>query len=418
MITLVGILVIVSAIILLFLVLRFIHPELIYIVRHALIQVRSTKVFLDNNENRFVNRNAFPDLLGEDLRYETRVYDDKYVLKRVDKIKELYRVQIRRPSALISKRVRKPQICIVELANLLGNLGRHMTPDKKFSYSVVDAASLLTFIGNEIRKKDGEPLLENMEEVEAWLKANPISIEQIIEILIASVFGLAYRKRVQDEDQKSSADGKNRGPKVEEPGVAGSILITTDPGESPVVSAVPQMRDSPSSGLTTGAQTLSPDKSPVRIFISYSHQDRNYLGQKSLLGALKGLESEGVEFWSDQAITIGNKWDQEIKKKIAQSHIALVLVSQAFLDSAYCQNVEISKFLEEAEGRGLVIMPIMLSQCEWDRHSWLSSRQFLPSDNKTIEGDFTTRGKRKGLFHNVRQHLRRHIEVIRGASNT
>ncbi|MEA2174589.1 MAG: hypothetical protein QOD00_2181, partial [Blastocatellia bacterium] len=395
----VGFFVIISAILLLFLILRFINPELIYIVRHALIQVRSAKAFLDNYENRFTHVNAFPDLLGEDLRYETRVYDEEYVLKRVDKIRELYRVLIRKPS-LFSKRERKPQICIVELANLLGNLGRHMTPDKKFSYSIIDAPTLLTFIGSEIQKRDGKPPLQNIEEVEAWLKANPISIEQVTEILIASVFGLAYRKRVQDENQKqkSAADEKSQ-----ETQVAGSILIKTLTNESGERAL---KDDSPSGGpaITTAG------KSPVRVFISYSHHDRHYLGENSLLGALKGLESEGVEFWSDQAITVGNKWDQEIKTKIGQSHIVLVFVSQAFLDSAYCQNVEISQFLEESERRGLIIMPIMLSQCEWERHSWLSSRQFLPSDGKTIEGDYTTRGKRKSLFHDIRQHLRRHIE--------
>jgi hypothetical protein len=34
----------------------------------------------------------------------------------------------------------------------------------------------------------------------------------------------------------------------------------------------------------------------VKVFVRYSHQDADYLADNSLLGYLKGLEKEGVEF--------------------------------------------------------------------------------------------------------------------------
>ncbi|HEV7799380.1 MAG TPA: SUMF1/EgtB/PvdO family nonheme iron enzyme [Pyrinomonadaceae bacterium] len=46
----------------------------------------------------------------------------------------------------------------------------------------------------------------------------------------------------------------------------------------------------------------------IRIFISYSHEDKRYLGKSSLIGFLRGLEREDVEFWSDQAITVGSPY--------------------------------------------------------------------------------------------------------------
>jgi formylglycine-generating enzyme required for sulfatase activity len=149
----------------------------------------------------------------------------------------------------------------------------------------------------------------------------------------------------------------------------------------------------------------------IRIFISYSHEDKRYLGKSSLIGFLRGLEREDVEFWSDQAITVGNKWDDVIKGEIAKAQIALVLVSQAFLDSPYCRNVEIYQFIQASESRGLVIFPIMLSACEWQRHEWLKSRQFLPG-GKTIEEDFKFAGKKKRLFLEIKQNLREQIEKL------
>ena len=73
---------------------------------------------------------------------------------------------------------------------------------------------------------------------------------------------------------------------------------------------------------------------PVRIFVSHSHSDAGYFGDDSLLGHLRRLKrEENALFWTDERIAAGDKWDDEIRAEIAQTDIALVLVSQRFLDS-------------------------------------------------------------------------------------
>src|SRR5262245_32824597 len=92
---LIIVLVVFSTLLLLVLMLaRFTQPEMLYAVRHALVQVKTKKAFLDYYANRFTSASRFPDLLGDDLRYETRDSDEEDVLRRVDKIRELYRVQM------------------------------------------------------------------------------------------------------------------------------------------------------------------------------------------------------------------------------------------------------------------------------------------------------------------------------------
>ena len=120
----------------------------------------------------------------------------------------------------------------------------------------------------------------------------------------------------------------------------------------------------------------------VKVFVSYSHQDAEYLKYDSLLGFLKGLEKDGVEFWDDRRIRPGELWDEVIKTNLEEARIALVLVSQFFLDSAYCQNVEI----EHCLARKTHLFPIILSPCDWQRHDWLSRRQFLPGGDQNHRG--------------------------------
>jgi hypothetical protein len=105
------------------------------------------------------------------------------------------------------------------------------------------------------------------------------------------------------------------------------------------------------------------DVAAAKVFVSYSHQDKKYLKENSLLGFLRGLEREGLaEFWWDARIAVGEKWDEEIKNRIRESSVALLLISQAFLSSSYCVNTEIPEFLKKAEEGGLAIFPVMLSQ--------------------------------------------------------
>jgi len=152
----------------------------------------------------------------------------------------------------------------------------------------------------------------------------------------------------------------------------------------------------------------------IKIFISYSHIDKEYLNEDSLLGYLKGLEREAeVEFWWDGNLVGGDYWDEEIRNRICESGIALVLVSQYFLNSDYIQKTEISGFLGQCRDNGLIIFPVILSPCDWEQYEWLKSRQFLPRGGETIEVHYTEPGRRKELFLKILQDLKKQINRLR-----
>lgn len=147
----------------------------------------------------------------------------------------------------------------------------------------------------------------------------------------------------------------------------------------------------------------------IKIFVSYSHRDAHYLEKDSLLGFLEGLERDDIGFWTDREIRPGELWDEVIKSQIQTCDIALVLVSQGFLDSDYCRNVEIETFLAGTKH----LFPVILSPCDWQRHDWLASRQFLPGGERTLEEHFRDEGERKRLFLEIRRQLLERAQLIR-----
>ncbi len=139
------------------------------------------------------------------------------------------------------------------------------------------------------------------------------------------------------------------------------------------------------------------DTTKLRIFLSYSHQDRRYLREGELLDYISGLRKDGLEIWSDERIETGDLWDEAIRREIGRADVALALVSQAFLNSKYCQDVEISSFLEMRKREGLRILPVILSPCDWRSHPWLAATQVRPRQG-TLETAFKGRAKRQEIY--------------------
>ena len=165
-------------------------------------------------------------------------------------------------------------------------------------------------------------------------------------------------------------------------------------------------------------QTLPRLKKPLRVFVSYSHADSSYVGSGGLLQYLAGLQREGIEFWHDDRLVAGDGWDAMIKAEIAKADIALVLVSQAFLNSAYCQDIEVQRFLDLRTAAGLIIFPVIVAPCDWQSHAWLASTQFEPRQGQTIETDYKDRGSRERLYLRILNQLRTVAERIRGKAGS
>ena len=159
--------------------------------------------------------------------------------------------------------------------------------------------------------------------------------------------------------------------------------------------------------------------SPVRVFVSYSHRDAEYLRPDSLLGRLTGLRREGFEFWTDQDDIIGSDpWEARIRTALERADIVLALVTPDFLNSPYCQDQEIRLALEARRRRDAFIYPIIMSPCDWQSFSWLAEIEHRPrGKDVTVETQYTTRGARDQFFLEVLRELREIGERVRSRTS-
>jgi hypothetical protein len=194
-------------------------------------------------------------------------------------------------------------------------------------------------------------------------------------------------------------------------------FIPTAEGEEAIITTCQGYAQTLLSGFVISHATrpapppAAPTHAPaVRVFVSYSHHDA--ARKDSILEYLSGLEREEFEFWYDRDIMAGEIWNETIEEEIDRADIALVLVSQAFLNSQYCMS-EVERFLTRRRNEGLIIFPIILSPCDWKSHPWLRTTQFEPSGGGSIEKDYTQPGRLYELYLLVLQQLREHGTLIR-----
>jgi len=132
------------------------------------------------------------------------------------------------------------------------------------------------------------------------------------------------------------------------------------------------------------AHTYAVPTGRTKVFISYSHNDREWLTR--LQKHLKTLENEGVyvDVWDDTRIKAGDKWKQEIKRALDEAKIAVLLISTDFLASDFIAKNELPPLLEAAKKNGAVILPLILKPSRYTRHKELSEFQAVNDPAKPL----------------------------------
>lgn len=119
----------------------------------------------------------------------------------------------------------------------------------------------------------------------------------------------------------------------------------------------------------------------MKGFISYSHQDAALF--RRLKAHLSYLPE--VNFWTDQEILAGDKWDAKILAELASAKVILLCVSAYFYCSNYIRTKELSHALERDRLGTALVIPVILKNCLWQADPALSALSAVPLYGKPVQ---------------------------------
>jgi tetratricopeptide (TPR) repeat protein len=121
-----------------------------------------------------------------------------------------------------------------------------------------------------------------------------------------------------------------------------------------------------------------------QVFISYSHKDVRWLDRLQV--HLAPLERRGsVRRWDDTLIAPGQRWEREISEALRRARVAVLLVSADFLASDFISRVELPRLLGAAEDQGVLILPVVLDHCNFERVPELAQFQAISPPSRPLE---------------------------------
>lgn len=158
---------------------------------------------------------------------------------------------------------------------------------------------------------------------------------------------------------------------------------------------------------------MSDAPQPLKLFISYSHEDEDY--RQKLGRHLTALQIEGYyEVWHDRALLAGQDWAKEIDSHLAEADVVLLLVSADLINSRYVWGLELEQALRQEAAGTTRIVSVILKPCRWHRSfSPLASRQALPPRLDRVKSVSEHPGGEEKAFDEVMEGLEKLYEDIR-----
>ncbi|MBI5877898.1 MAG: TIR domain-containing protein [Chloroflexi bacterium] len=136
----------------------------------------------------------------------------------------------------------------------------------------------------------------------------------------------------------------------------------------------------------------------TKVFVSYSHKDKNFLDRLQV--HLKPIVREGIiDVWVDTKISAGDKWREEIRAAINSATIAILLVSADFLASEFIASDELPGILKAAETDGMRVLIVVVGHCLFGRTKTLSQFQAVNSPDKPLTS--LSRAEQEKVFNRV-----------------
>ncbi|MEM6899563.1 MAG: toll/interleukin-1 receptor domain-containing protein [Pseudomonadota bacterium] len=143
----------------------------------------------------------------------------------------------------------------------------------------------------------------------------------------------------------------------------------------------------------------------MRIFISYSHKDKQALDRLHV--HLASLRRQNlISQWFDREILAGDDIDEEISIELEQADLFLLLVSPDFIASDYCIERELERAIERHDAGLARVVPVIIEPCDWASMPRLRRLKAVPDAGKPV----SEWANQNTAYLNVAQEVRRICE--------
>src|SRR5437899_256834 len=133
---------------------------------------------------------------------------------------------------------------------------------------------------------------------------------------------------------------------------------------------------------------------------------------KELESQLGSFERQGlIKIWHDRKVIAGTDWKQEVNTHLKSANIILLLVSPAFMGSAYAHDVEMKLAMERYNAGEAHVIPIILRPVYYGGASF-EGLGVLPTNRKAL----TSWSDRDEAYFDITEGIRQVVEGLRTAS--
>lgn len=123
-------------------------------------------------------------------------------------------------------------------------------------------------------------------------------------------------------------------------------------------------------------------KEPL-IFVSYCRDDQRITN--GLINHFKAVSlGERLAIWSDENLTLGGTWESELNDAMLRADVAILIISEAFLNSDYIRTNELPLLLERRASGSLLVVPVIARPVAWKNISWLREINLRPRNGVAL----------------------------------
>jgi GTPase SAR1 family protein len=122
------------------------------------------------------------------------------------------------------------------------------------------------------------------------------------------------------------------------------------------------------------------ENTKLKLFVSYSHKDKDFFAQfKTHIAPFRDI----IEVWSDHEIRLGENLQNKIDFHLNDADIICLLISANYFDSSSCMS-EKEKAFKLKQQKGVQISPVLLSPCNWEKYGDIYELLASPTDAKPV----------------------------------